>query len=219
MSGDCGNTAKIPTKLVDVQGDKRWEDLHQEYCHQSKEKEANVIFIGDSLVLQMSQYAECDSQLAPLHCLNFGIGGDRTEHVLWRIENGVLDNINTKVVVIWCGTNNHGNTPSQIANGILAIADLVLRKQPECTVIIMSILPRGKYPNPLRERNSQANELVQKLVSNRSQVRYFDITEGFVSSEGTVSISDMYDYLHLTRHGYEKIISPLVDEIKSILGD
>lgn len=62
----------------------------------------------------MGHVADWDSQLAPLHCLNFGIGGDRTEHVLWRAMNGELDNINAKVVVIWCGTNNHGNSPEQV---------------------------------------------------------------------------------------------------------
>lgn len=63
----------------------------------------------------MAHVADWDSQLAPLHCLNFGIGGDRTENVLWRVMNGELDNINAKVVVIWCGTNNHGNSAEQVS--------------------------------------------------------------------------------------------------------
>lgn len=219
MSEASENPAAVPTEIIDVQGDARWQSMHEDFCHQSREKEANVIFIGDSLVQLMAHVGDWDRQVAPLHCLNFGIGGDRTEHVLWRVVNGELDNINAKVVVIWCGTNNHGNTAPQIAEGIMAIADQVSLKQPESTIIILSLLPRGKNPNPLRDRNKQVNEIVQESVKHRPAVQYFDVSDGFVSSDGTISTSDMYDFLHLTRHGYEKIVVPLVDELKGILGD
>lgn len=220
MSGACAeeNPAAIPAMVVDVQGDGRWESLHKEFCHQSRDKEANIIFIGDSMVQLMGQVADWDGLLAPFHCFNFGIGGDRTENVLWRTLNGELDNVQPKVVVLWCGTNNHGNSASQIAEGIVKIADQITMKQPESTVIVMSLLPRGRGPNPLRQRNKEANEIVQKLLSSRTKARYLDVTEGFVGADETISTTDMYDFLHLTRHGYQKILDPLVDELTNIVG-
>ena len=101
----------------------------------------------------------------------------------------------------------------------MAICDQVSLKQPESTVLILSLLPRGKNPGPLRDRNKQVNEIIQQSLKQRPKARYFDISSGFVSSDGTISTSDMYDFLHLTRHGYEKIVTPLVDELKEILGD
>lgn len=62
----------------------------------------------------MAHVADWDKRLAPFHCFNFGIGGDRTEHVLWRTLNGELDNVKPKAVVLWCGTNNHGDAPELV---------------------------------------------------------------------------------------------------------
>lgn len=101
----------------------------------------------------------------------------------------------------------------------MKLADEVSRKQPQCSILILSLLPRGKNPNVLRDRNKQVNEMVQTQTQVRKRMQYLDVTEGFVSSDGTISTSDMYDYLHLTRHGYEKIVVPLVDELRGLLGD
>lgn len=107
----------------------------------------------------------------------------------------------------------------QIADGVMKVADEVSRKQPQCSILILSLLPRGKNPNVLRVRNNQVNEIIQSQSQNHQRMQYLDLTEGFVSSDGTISTSDMYDYLHLTKHGYEKIVTPLVDELRGLLGD
>lgn len=66
-------------------------------CHFSKEKDPDVMFIGDC-ILETLQFTEIWNQFfAPMHCLNFSIHNDRVENVLWRIENGELDNVNPKV--------------------------------------------------------------------------------------------------------------------------
>jgi len=100
---------------------------------------------------------------SPLHALNFGIGGDSTQHVLWRLENGELEHIRPKVstawvgsqsplslpptpllhplfpqiVVVWVGTNNHGHTAEQVTGGIKAIVQLVNERQPQARVVVL----------------------------------------------------------------------------------
>ncbi|XP_070627210.1 platelet-activating factor acetylhydrolase IB subunit alpha1 isoform X3 [Bos indicus] len=95
MSGD-ENPASKPTPVQDVQGDGRWMSLHHRFVADSKDKEPEVVFIGDSLVQLMHQCEIWRELFSPLHALNFGIGGDSTQHVLWRLENGELEHIRPK---------------------------------------------------------------------------------------------------------------------------
>ncbi|XP_051845455.1 platelet-activating factor acetylhydrolase IB subunit alpha1 isoform X2 [Antechinus flavipes] len=146
---------------------------------------------------------------SPLHALNFGIGGDSTQHVLWRLENGELEHIRPKIVVVWVGTNNHGHTAEQVAAGIEAIVGLVNQRQPQARVVVLALLPRGQHPNPLRDKNRRVNELVRAALAGRPRAHFLDADPGFVHSDGTISHHDMYDYLHLTRLGYTPVCRAL----------
>ncbi|KAM8962827.1 platelet-activating factor acetylhydrolase IB subunit alpha1 isoform 3-T4 [Lycaon pictus] len=95
MSGE-ENPASKPTPVQDVQGDGRWMSLHHRFVADSKDKEPEVVFIGDSLVQLMHQCEIWRELFSPLHALNFGIGSDSTQHVLWRLENGELEHIRPK---------------------------------------------------------------------------------------------------------------------------
>uniref|UniRef100_A0A9J8DMD8 Platelet-activating factor acetylhydrolase IB subunit alpha1 n=1 Tax=Cyprinus carpio carpio TaxID=630221 RepID=A0A9J8DMD8_CYPCA len=143
---------------------------------------------------------------SPLHALNFGVGGDATQHVLWRLVNGELDHISPKVVVLWVGTNNHGHTPEQICGGIMAIINVIHQKLPHAHTLVLGLLPRGKSPNPLRERNASVNALVQAEVASLSHVSFLDMDPGFILSDGSIAHQDMYDYLHLTPQAYQKCV-------------
>src|SRR5204863_676117 len=81
----------------------------------------------------------------PLKSANFGIGGDRTEHVLWRLQNGELDGIQPKVVVLMIGTNNTGaNSAEDIADGIKAIVKTIREKSKDSKVLLLAVFPRGE---------------------------------------------------------------------------
>lgn len=136
MSGG-ENPASKPTPVQDVQGDGRWMSLHHRFVADSKDKEPEVVFIGDSLVQLMHQCEIWRELFSPLHALNFGIGSDSTQHVLWRLENGELEHIRPKIVVVWVGTNNHGHTAEQVTGGIKAIVDLVNQRQPQARVVVL----------------------------------------------------------------------------------
>ncbi|XP_078002013.1 platelet-activating factor acetylhydrolase IB subunit alpha1 isoform X2 [Phascolarctos cinereus] len=98
MSGHH-NPASTPTPVQDVQGDGRWMSLHHRFVADSKDKEPEVVFIGDSLVQLLHQCELWRELFSPLHALNFGMGGDSTQHVLWRLENGELEHIRPKALL------------------------------------------------------------------------------------------------------------------------
>ncbi|XP_034029880.1 platelet-activating factor acetylhydrolase IB subunit gamma [Thalassophryne amazonica] len=217
MSAGDWNPAAIPTSCEDVHGDCRWMSMHNRFVSESKGKEPDVLFVGDSLIQLMHEFGVWRNLFSPLHSLNFGIGGDSTQHVLWRLGNGELDYISPKVVVLWVGNNNYGHTSEQICGGIMAIVQIIKNKLPNAHTLVLGLLPRGKMPNPLRERNDSVNKLVKEAVSALPHASFLNVDPGFVLSDGSISHQDMYDYLHLTPRGYQSVCETLHDHLKSML--
>ncbi|XP_041374553.1 platelet-activating factor acetylhydrolase IB subunit alpha2-like isoform X2 [Gigantopelta aegis] len=154
----------------------------------------------------------------PLHCLNLSIGGDQTQHVLWRVLNGELENIQPKVIVLQVGTNNYEHSAEQISMAIKKIADVIIEKQPQTQLIVMGIPPRGQNPNKLREKIKETNNRLRELFTDLPNVTYVHVDPAiFISAKDeTISVRDMYDFLHFTDHGYEKLCEPLLDEIQNL---
>ncbi|KAI4904495.1 hypothetical protein NFI96_021699 [Prochilodus magdalenae] len=260
MSSGDGNPAATPTPCEDVQGDGRWMSMHNRFVSDSKGKEPEVLFVGDSLVQLLHEFEVWRKLFSPLHTLNFGIGGDATQHVLWRLTHGELDHICPKVVVLWVGTNNHGHTPEQICGGIMAIINVINQRLPQAHILVLTrlltspyisdtsqtrlltspyisdtspyvsdtspyvsdtspygILPRGRSPNPLRDRNARVNALVQAELSSLSFASFLDVDPGFVHSDGSISHQDLYDYLHLTPQAYQRVCQPVHARVKALL--
>lgn len=109
---------------------------HKRFLHETREKDADVIFIGDSIVQALQHTDTWNELFAPLHCLNFGVHRDRTENVLWRIENGELDNVNPKAVVLHVGTNNYNSTPEEIVDGIVEIVYRIKDRHPDAYIVL-----------------------------------------------------------------------------------
>ncbi|XP_061596905.1 platelet-activating factor acetylhydrolase IB subunit beta [Cololabis saira] len=217
MSGDGVNPAAVPLPVEDVQGDGRWLSQHTRFVQECKYGEPDVLFVGDSMVQLMQQHEIWGELFSPLHAFNFGIGGDTTCNLLWRLQNGELINIRPKVVVVWVGTNNHEHTAEQVAGGILAIAELLTSRLPKAKIIVLGLLPRGERPNPLREKNATVNGLLRSWLPRLSQAQLLDVSKEFLHSDGTVSSQDMFDYLHLTSGGYRMVAKPLGDLLLQLL--
>ncbi len=138
----------------------------------------------------------------PRNAANFGIGGDRTQHVLWRIQNGELEGIEPKVVVLMIGTNNASSgTADEIAQGVTAIVKELRHRLPKAKILLLGVFPRGQKPNELREKLGAVNAKIAHL-DDGSHVKYLDIGKAFLNEDGTISREIMPDYLHLTRKGY-----------------
>src|SRR6185437_912238 len=105
----------------------------------------------------------------PRHAANFGIGGDRTQHVLWRLDNGEVDGIKPKVVVLMIGTNNSGtNSADEIAEGIEAIVKKLHDKLPDTKVLLLAVFPRGDKSDPRREKLTAVNQRIAKLDDEKT---------------------------------------------------
>ncbi|XP_041864943.1 platelet-activating factor acetylhydrolase IB subunit beta [Melanotaenia boesemani] len=217
MSGDDLNPAAVAQLVEDVQGDGRWLSQHSRFVLECKDGEPDVLFVGDSMVQLMQQFEVWRDLFSPLHAFNFGIGGDTTCNVLWRLQNGELENIRPKAVVLWVGTNNYEHTAEQVAGGILEIAQLLTSRLPKAKIVVLGLLPRGERPNPLREKNAAVNNLLRSWLPRLGQAQFLDVSRGFVHSDGTISSQDMFDYLHLTSAGYSTIAKPISDLLLQIL--
>lgn len=137
--------------------------------------------------------------------------------MLWRIENGELDKINPKVVVLLIGTNNHHSTADQVVEGIESVVWSITSKLPSAKIIVLGLLPRGKQPNPLREKHFQVNHSLRGLIATIPNSLYLDSDPGFVRSDGFISHEDMFDYLHMTRKGYKKFCKHISEIIIKFL--
>ncbi|XP_069080799.1 platelet-activating factor acetylhydrolase IB subunit alpha2 isoform X1 [Pleurodeles waltl] len=217
MSQGDTNSAAVPQPGADIFGDDRWMSQHLRFVLDCKDKEPEVLFVGDSMVQVLQQYELWRELFSPLHALGFGIGGDKTEHLLWRLQNGELENIKPKVIVVWAGTNNIEHTAEEVVGGIEAIVKLINRLQPQAKIIVMGLMPRGEKPNPLRQKNAKVNQLLRVALPKLPSVQLLDVDVGFVHSDGTISCHDLFDFLHLTPAGYAKICKPLHELIMQLL--
>ncbi|XP_066991158.1 platelet-activating factor acetylhydrolase IB subunit alpha1 [Anabrus simplex] len=213
------NPAAVPTPVDDVQGDGRWLSMHKRFLLEAKEKEPEVVFIGDSIIQQLANSEIWNRWFVPLHALNFGVGTDQTQNVLWRVMNGELEHVDPKVVVLLVGTNNHGFTAEQIVEGIMEIVRAIREKQPQAYIVLPTLLPRGQHPNPLRERNSKVNKLLISELMAMPRCETVVIDKGMVQADGSISHHDMYDYLHLTNAGYRKAFEPVYELLLQLLSE
>ena len=176
--------------------------LHESFLDQAKKGNIEVLFLGDSITQGWNNNGVWKRFYGPRHAANFGIGGDRTEHVLWRIEHGEIDGIHPRVVVLMIGTNNSGsNTADEIALGIATIVKELRQRLPETKVLLLGIFPRGQKPDATRAKIEEVNRQVSRL-DDGSHVTYLDIAKAFLNPDGTLSREIMPDYLHLTAKGY-----------------
>ncbi|NXE69471.1 PA1B2 acetylhydrolase, partial [Calcarius ornatus] len=197
------NPAAVPHAAEDIQGDDRWMSQHNRFVLDCKDKEPDVLFVGDSMVQLLQQYEIWRELFSPLHALNFGIGGDTTGHVLWRLKNGELENIKPKV-----GTAELVRVSRCAVKSIKALF---------CLLPCQGLLPRGEKPNPLRQKNAKVNHLLKASLPKLPNVQLLDVDVGFVHSDGTISYHDMFDFLHLTGGGYAKVCKPLHELIMQLL--
>jgi lysophospholipase L1-like esterase len=163
-----------------------------------------LLFLGDSITQGWGGGGKqtWNRFYTPRNAANFGIGGDRTEHVLWRIQNDELKGIEPKVVVLMIGTNNLGaNSPDEIAQGVTAIVHELRERVPKSRILLLGVFPRGQKPGSTRERLKSVNLQIAKL-DDGSNVRYLDIGRAFLEEDGTISKEIMPDYLHLSPRGY-----------------
>jgi lysophospholipase L1-like esterase len=186
-----------------------WLDRHKGFAEEARRGGIDVLFLGDSITdaWRTTGRKVWDEHFAPLQAANFGISGDRTQHVLWRLQNGEFDGIRPKVVVLMIGTNNIGQRnpepPASAIEGIKAIVREIHARSPSTRVLLLGVFPRGEKPDhPHRAQIREINEAVARLDDGGKTVRFLDIGGTFLQPDGTISKEIMPDFLHLSEKGY-----------------
>lgn len=196
------------------------DNAHRTIVEEIKQKKVDVIFIGDSIThgWQDEGRQVWQRYYAGRNAMNMGFAGDRTQHVLWRLENGEIKNISPKLAVILIGTNNSNgtdNTAKEIGEGIIAICQKLRNDLPNTKILIMGIFPRGQKPSEQRQKNSEASKLASAVADSES-IYYQDINDKFIDSDGTLRGDLMPDYLHPSAKGYQiwaEAIEPIVEKL------
>jgi len=210
------NSAIHPAIRPDYSPEQRaaWMKRHEEFRELARRGGIDVVFFGDSLTDYWRDRgrASWDEHFAPLKAANFGISGDRTQQVLWRIERGELDGLHPKVVVLLIGTNNltpglgensltPKNSPDETTAGVAAILQTMRRRLPEARILLHAILPRDAPSQPIRREVDETNAKLARLADGNA-VTFFDPSAQFLGADGTISREIMPDLLHLNAHGY-----------------
>jgi lysophospholipase L1-like esterase len=179
--------------------------LHQEKLREAKIGKIDFVMIGDSITHAWSKYP---SVFKWVNLLNLGFPGDRTQNVLWRIENGALDGISPKLVTLMIGTNNMHDSkkaypadkPEDIFTGIKAIVTEVRTRLPKSKILVFSVFPRKAGPE--NERAKEVNAMLPE-ISDGKYISHHDLNAYFLNENGQQN-KDLYnrDLLHLNDRGY-----------------
>jgi len=204
---------------------------HEELVRKAKQGGIDVYFVGDSIT---RRWGAADPQYRSLlenwktnffgwNAANFGWGADRIENILWRLQNGELDGVNPKVIVLLAGINNVGNEAgdsekvADITQGMKAIVDVCKKKAPKAILIITAIFPRNDNLAAIPTINQINRNILQLADGNK--VRYLDINDKLADKEGRLFPGIMNaDKLHTTLKAYQLWADALKPTLTEIMG-
>jgi lysophospholipase L1-like esterase len=185
--------------------------------------DTQLLMIGDSITQGWEGAGKevWAKYYTPRKAVNLGIGGDRTQHVLWRLQNAPLDKVKPKAAVVMIGTNNSNgddNTPGEIVQGVTAIVSELRKRLPNTKILLLAIFPRGENFNPQRGKITQVNQVLQKLDDGRN-VFFLDIGHRFLNADGVLPKDVMPDFLHLNAKSYQTWAEAIEPKLKELIGD
>ena len=188
--------------------DEWWMKRHQSMNKNAK-KPHDLLFIGDSITQgwEGSGKGTWEKYYGNRKALNLGISGDRTEHVIWRLDNGNLRNQKkAKAAVVMIGTNNTGHImqdPTEVRDGVERIVSTLRARCPQAKILLLGVFPRGVKPDDAKRKNNlEINKFISEL-HNGERIHYLDISDKFLTAEGILTKQVMPDALHPRQKGYE----------------
>jgi lysophospholipase L1-like esterase len=213
------NTAIMPSLSQGFQA------KHQANLEVARQGEANLLFMGDSITDfwrnadgVYAGKAVLDKYFGQWKVANFGVAGDTTQGVLYRLQDGEGKGFSPKAVMLMIGTNNTGrNTAGEIAEGIGAIVLELQRDFPNAKILLLGVFPRGRANDPARTTIAEINRTIAKLHDG-DRVHYLDIGQGFLDADGNIPADVMSDGLHPTPKGYEIWAKAVIEPLTALMG-
>jgi lysophospholipase L1-like esterase len=205
---------------------------HRQLLAKRTQGRIDVYFMGNSITRRWgaTDYPELlanwRENFFGWNAADFGWGGDRIEHMLWRAENGELDGVTPKVIVLLAGTNNVGQRPggdekvADITRGLRALVDLARRKAPNATIVLTGIFPRNDNaadPLAVIQEITRINENLARFDDGRS-IRYVNVNDKLADKDGRLFAGMTADNLHPTLKGYQIWADALTPILRELLG-
>ncbi len=227
ISGFARNTALEPIPRPGMvwknKGGETWMGRHEAIKATVAKGGVDLIFVGDSITHGWDTTGTgtriWGQVYAPFNAVNMGFGGDKTEHVLWRFDDGEIDGISPKAAVVMIGTNNwKANTYEEIAEGVEAVCRRLRAELPKTKILLLAIFPRVSSDPWAGANVVMANRLIEKL-DDGEWIHFLDIGPAFRTDKGRLPQEIMPDGLHPNEAGYEiwaEAIRPKLSELMDV---
>ena len=201
-----------------------WMKRHEMMNKRTQQGGVDLAFVGDSITQSWEGGGKgvWAKYYAERNAANYGFSGDRTEHVLWRIDNGNFEGISPKLIVLMIGTNNTGHRSEDAqdtADGIRAIIQRLRKKTPDSKILLLGIFPRGEQPDAAKRKQNEAINAIIKSYADGKMIHYLDIGDKFKNEDGTLPKDIMPDSLHLKPAGYEIWAEAIEPKVKELMGE
>jgi beta-glucosidase len=203
--------------------DQWWGPRHNAVNERLKQGNVDLLFIGDSITQGWEKAGReiWNTYYAPRNAVNMGFSGDRTQHVLWRLDNSNLEGLSPRLAIVMIGTNNSrgsDNTAEEIADGIITICQRLRTKLPRTRILLLAIFPRNADPSAQRQKNDQASLLASKVADGK-MIHYLDINSRFLTKDGLLTRDIMPDYLHPNEAGYKIWAEAIEPKVAELMGE
>lgn len=196
-----------------------WNRMHAEDVLVAEHDQVDVLFVGDSITAGWDWHI-WENQIKPLKPANFGIGGDGTGNLLWRLQHGAIGQLQPKLIVLMIGVNNFGlyhETPEQIATGVGAVVQQLQLAWPTSKILLNGVLPfEEKSNSPKRELVKKLNAIIATLGDDK-HIFFKDYGPIMLQKDGNISTEIMRDFLHPTPKGYQLWADAMLPDIRKLL--
>lgn len=204
-----------------------WYDQHEAICRIGLEHPVELVFLGDSITQSFggpgrsvsgAGAATWNERFAPRAAANFGISGDRTEHLLWRIEHGAFEHTSPELVVLMIGTNNLPHDSAEAtAAGVEAVVERLLVTLPESKLLLLGVFPRGEDPTHAMRAKVRAVNARLSALDARERVTFRDLNDAFLLDDGRANPALLADdFLHLRPAGYNAWADAIESDIERL---
>jgi len=197
-----------------------WRAMHAEDVEIAAKGQVDLLLVGDSITqgwLATKVWAE---RFGQYRSANFGVGGDATQNLLWRLQNGDVGQLAPRLIVVLIGINNLGREehgPEEACAGVLAVVSFLRKSFPRSRILLNAILPPDREPDSaFRAKVAATNRLLQPKAAELG-IEFLDATQAILDPDGRLTPEVSHDALHLTEVGYRRWASVLAPEVERLM--